>query len=98
MWVGCSCLTYQDDSELDTKIPERHVSPTPHDAMLSRWRIRVASRSSSPTTSTLEIPIAPILPAPSTVVAPSSEFPLAHVVAIPEIRCLSLLDRSYMAC
>ncbi|GKD32515.1 hypothetical protein Tco_1248024, partial [Tanacetum coccineum] len=37
---------------------------------------RVASRSLSPTTSTLEIPTAPILPAPSTVVAPSSEFPL----------------------
>nr|GEW55847.1 putative reverse transcriptase domain-containing protein [Tanacetum cinerariifolium] len=26
------------DSELDTKIPKRHVSPTPHDAMLTRWR------------------------------------------------------------
>nr|GEU98188.1 hypothetical protein [Tanacetum cinerariifolium] len=25
-----------DDSELDTKIPERHVSPTPYDAMLTR--------------------------------------------------------------
>ncbi|GJV79504.1 putative reverse transcriptase domain-containing protein [Tanacetum coccineum] len=54
-----------DDSESDTEILERHVSPTPHDAMLTRWRSRVASRSSSPTTSTLEIPIAPILPAPS---------------------------------
>ncbi|GKA57193.1 ribonuclease H-like domain-containing protein [Tanacetum coccineum] len=32
-----------DDSESDTKIPERHVSPTPHDAMLTRWRSRVAS-------------------------------------------------------
>ncbi|GKA86896.1 putative reverse transcriptase domain-containing protein [Tanacetum coccineum] len=32
-----------DDSELDTKIPERHVSPTSHDAMLTRWRSRVAS-------------------------------------------------------
>ncbi|GJR85419.1 hypothetical protein Tco_0209430 [Tanacetum coccineum] len=37
------------------------------------WRSRVALRSSSPTTSTLEIPTAPILPAPSTIVAPSSE-------------------------
>nr|GEV71923.1 putative reverse transcriptase domain-containing protein [Tanacetum cinerariifolium] len=27
-----------DDSESDTEIPERHVSPTPHDAMLTRWR------------------------------------------------------------
>nr|GFA32962.1 hypothetical protein [Tanacetum cinerariifolium] len=62
-----------DDSESDIEIIERHVSPTPHDAMLTRWRSRVASRSSSPTTSTLEIPTAPILPAPSTIVAPSSE-------------------------
>ncbi|GJW83529.1 putative reverse transcriptase domain-containing protein [Tanacetum coccineum] len=55
-----------DDSELDTEMSERHVSPTPHDVMLTRWRSRVASRSSSPATSTLEIPTAPILPAPST--------------------------------
>nr|GEV26746.1 reverse transcriptase domain-containing protein [Tanacetum cinerariifolium] len=75
-----------DDLESDTKIPERHVSPTSHDAMLTRWRSRVALRSSSPTTSTLEIPTAPILLAPSAIVAPSSEFPLAHVVAPPEIR------------
>ncbi|GKD40047.1 hypothetical protein Tco_1260254, partial [Tanacetum coccineum] len=53
-----------DDSESDTEIPERHVSPTPHDVMLTRWRSRVASRSSSPTTSTPEIPTALILPAP----------------------------------
>ncbi|GKD67418.1 hypothetical protein Tco_1309526, partial [Tanacetum coccineum] len=66
-----------DDSKLYAKIPKRHVSPTPHDAMLTRWRSRVASRSSSPTTSTQEIPIAPILPAPSAIVARSSEFPLA---------------------
>ncbi|GJR58663.1 hypothetical protein Tco_1500825 [Tanacetum coccineum] len=74
-----------DDSESDTEIPERHVSPTPHDIMLTRWRSRVASRSSSPTTSTPKIPTAPILPAPSAVVAPSSEFPLAHVDAPPGI-------------
>nr|GEY80696.1 ferric reduction oxidase 7 [Tanacetum cinerariifolium] len=74
-----------NDSESDIKIPERHVLPTPHDAMLTRWRSRVASRSSSPTTSTLEIHTASILPAPSTVVAPSSEFPLAPVVAPPRI-------------
>ncbi|GJS17419.1 putative reverse transcriptase domain-containing protein [Tanacetum coccineum] len=59
--------------ESDTEIPERHVSPTPHEAMLTRWRSRVASRSSSPTTSTPEIPTAPILPTPSAIVAPSSE-------------------------
>ncbi|GJV30920.1 putative reverse transcriptase domain-containing protein [Tanacetum coccineum] len=51
-----------DDSESDTKIPKRHVSPT---------------------TSTPEIPTAPILSAPSVVVAPSSEFPLAPVDAPP---------------
>ncbi|GJR22568.1 hypothetical protein Tco_0971095 [Tanacetum coccineum] len=75
-----------DDSESDTEMPERHVSPTPHDAMLTRWRNRVASRSSSPTTSTPEIPTAPILFAPSAIVAPSSEFPLAPIVAPPGIR------------
>ncbi|GJY99061.1 putative reverse transcriptase domain-containing protein, partial [Tanacetum coccineum] len=32
-----------DNLESDTEIPERHVSPTPHDAMLTRWRSRVAS-------------------------------------------------------
>nr|GFC79177.1 hypothetical protein [Tanacetum cinerariifolium] len=38
------------------------------------------------TTSTLEILTAPILPAPSTIIAPSSEFPLTPVVAPPGIR------------
>nr|GEU48312.1 retrovirus-related Pol polyprotein from transposon TNT 1-94 [Tanacetum cinerariifolium] len=32
-----------DDSASDTKMSERHVSPTPHDVMLTRWRSRVAS-------------------------------------------------------
>ncbi|GJV19585.1 putative reverse transcriptase domain-containing protein [Tanacetum coccineum] len=73
------------DSELDTKMPERHVSPTPHDVMLTRWRSRVASRSSSPTTSTPEIPTASILPAPSAIVAPSSEFPLAPDIPIDRL-------------
>ncbi|GJT61401.1 hypothetical protein Tco_1004934, partial [Tanacetum coccineum] len=50
-----------DDSESDTEIPDRHVSPT---------------------TSTPEIPTAPILPAPSAIVAPSSEFPLAPDIPI----------------
>ncbi|GJT50523.1 hypothetical protein Tco_0976680 [Tanacetum coccineum] len=62
-----------DDSESDTEISDRHVSPTPHDAMLTRWRSRVASRSSSPTSSTTEIPTAPIPPAPSVIVAPSTD-------------------------
>ncbi|GJR44158.1 putative reverse transcriptase domain-containing protein [Tanacetum coccineum] len=72
-----------DDLESDTEIPERHVSPIPHEAMLTRWRSRVELRSSSPTTSTPEIPAAPILPPPSAIVAPSFEFPLASVVAHP---------------
>ncbi|GKC79322.1 hypothetical protein Tco_1130096 [Tanacetum coccineum] len=54
-----------DDSESDTEMPERHVSPT---------------------TSTPKIPTTPILPAPSAIVAPSSEFPLAPVVAPLGIR------------
>nr|GEX82071.1 reverse transcriptase domain-containing protein [Tanacetum cinerariifolium] len=58
-------MTSKDDSESDTKIPERHVSPTNF---------------------TLEIPNAPILPAPSAIVAPPFEFPLPPVVAPPEIR------------
>ncbi|GJR49079.1 hypothetical protein Tco_1317182 [Tanacetum coccineum] len=62
-----------DDSESDIEMPERHVSPTPHDAMLTKWRSKVASRSSSPTTSTPEIPTAPILPTPSSIVTPLSE-------------------------
>ncbi|GKA77310.1 hypothetical protein Tco_0783771 [Tanacetum coccineum] len=54
-----------DESESNTEIPERHLSPT---------------------TSTPEIPTVPILPAPSAIVAPSSEFPLTPVVAPPRIR------------
>ncbi|GKD05856.1 hypothetical protein Tco_1180830, partial [Tanacetum coccineum] len=54
-----------DDSESDTEIPKRHVSPT---------------------TSTSEIFTTPILPAPSTIVAPSSEYPLVPVVGPLEIR------------
>nr|GEX05581.1 putative reverse transcriptase domain-containing protein [Tanacetum cinerariifolium] len=46
---------------------------------------RVALRSSSPTTFTLDIPTTPILPAPSPIVASSSKFPLAPVVAPPRI-------------
>ncbi|GJW64710.1 reverse transcriptase domain-containing protein [Tanacetum coccineum] len=62
-----------DNSETDMEMLERHVSPTPHDDMLTRWRSRVASRTSSPTNSTLEIPTAPIPLAPSTVVAPFTD-------------------------
>ncbi|GJY90621.1 hypothetical protein Tco_0505817 [Tanacetum coccineum] len=73
-----------DDSESDTEMPERHVSPTPHDAMLTRWRSRVASRSSSPTTSTPEIPTAPIPPVPSAIVV-SSTNTISPVDAPPKI-------------
>ncbi|GJT78612.1 hypothetical protein Tco_1045337 [Tanacetum coccineum] len=76
-----------DDSESDTEILERHVSPTHHDALLTRWRSRVALRSSSPTTSTQRSLLLLFLPAPSAIVfAPSSEFPVAPVVAPPRIR------------
>ncbi|GJS89228.1 hypothetical protein Tco_0771864 [Tanacetum coccineum] len=52
---------------------------------ITRWRHRVALRSSSPTTSIPEIFTIPILPALSAIVAPSSEFPLGPVVAPPRI-------------
>ncbi|GKB18109.1 hypothetical protein Tco_0852032, partial [Tanacetum coccineum] len=70
---------------------------TPHDAMVARWRSRVASRPSSPsrsslpTTSTSEIPTAPIPPAlsatvaPPTIVAPST-YIISPVDAPLEIR------------
>ncbi|GJR44075.1 hypothetical protein Tco_1312178 [Tanacetum coccineum] len=68
-----------NDFESTIELPERHVSSAPHDAMVARWRSRVASQpsspsgSSSPTTSTSEIPTTPILPAPPTIVAPSTD-------------------------
>ncbi|GJW21059.1 hypothetical protein Tco_0031681 [Tanacetum coccineum] len=74
-----------DDSESDTEMPERHVSPTPHDVMLARWRSRVTSRSSSPTTSTPEIPTTPIPPAPPAIVAPSTDI-ISPIEAPPGIR------------
>ncbi|GKE92433.1 hypothetical protein Tco_1573528, partial [Tanacetum coccineum] len=46
----------------------------------------MSERHVLPTTYTSEIPTAPILPAPSAIVAPSSEFSLAPVVAPPRIR------------
>nr|GEU29068.1 hypothetical protein [Tanacetum cinerariifolium] len=89
-----------DDSKSNTEILERHVSPTPHEAMLTRWRSRVALRLSSPTTSILEIPTAPILPTPSATVTPSSEFPLAPVamaaIMISFIYAMRALVLSYV--
>nr|GEW83329.1 hypothetical protein [Tanacetum cinerariifolium] len=78
-----------DDSESDTEMPERHVSPIPHDAMLNRLRRSVASRSSSPTTSTPEIPTTPILPVPCSVVAPSPD------IISPEDIPIGRLYRTY---
>ncbi|GJT54171.1 hypothetical protein Tco_0989225 [Tanacetum coccineum] len=77
---------YLNDSESDAEWPERHD----HDAMVARWRSRVASRpsspsgSSSPTTSTLEIPTAPILPTRPTSVAPSTNI-ISPIVAPPGV-------------
>ncbi|GJS88045.1 putative reverse transcriptase domain-containing protein [Tanacetum coccineum] len=77
-----SPFLHSDNSESDTELPERHVSFAPHDAMLARLKSRVASRpsslsgSSSPTTSTSEISIAPISPAPSTDIISPVDVPL----------------------
>nr|GEU31982.1 hypothetical protein [Tanacetum cinerariifolium] len=59
----------------ESSLPPVSIAPT---------RSRVASRSSSPTTSTLKIPIAPIPPASSAVVAPSIDI-ISHVDAPPRI-------------
>nr|GFA32422.1 hypothetical protein [Tanacetum cinerariifolium] len=67
-----------DDSESDTEMPERHVSPTPYDVMITWWRDSVASRSSSPTSFTLEIHTAPIPPAPSVLAIPIGRLYCTH--------------------
>ncbi|GKA70134.1 hypothetical protein Tco_0776198 [Tanacetum coccineum] len=70
-----------DDSEADSESdlveqrPKRHESLAVHDAMVSRRRDRVASRPSSPSGSSSHDTL-----------ALSSEFPIALVVAPPEIR------------
>ncbi|GJW74599.1 hypothetical protein Tco_0133969, partial [Tanacetum coccineum] len=63
------------ESELAEQRPERHESLAAHDAMVSRWRDRVTSRPSSPSGSSSHDTF-----------APSSEFPIAPVVAPPGIR------------
>ncbi|GJT19206.1 hypothetical protein Tco_0877912 [Tanacetum coccineum] len=71
-----------NDSESDTKMPGRLISPIPHDAMLTRWRSSVASRSSSPTTSTPEILTAPILPCTicySILIRPEEDIPIGRL-------------------
>ncbi|GKE51639.1 hypothetical protein Tco_1486795, partial [Tanacetum coccineum] len=65
-----------DDSEADSESepaeqrPERHESLVAHDAMVLRWRDRVASRPSPPSRSSSHDTL-----------SPSSKFPLAPVVA-----------------
>ncbi|GJU89218.1 hypothetical protein Tco_1301641 [Tanacetum coccineum] len=70
-----------DDSEADSESElaeqrlERHESLVAHDAMVLRWRDRVASRPSSSLGSSSHDTFAPL-----------SEFPIVPVVASPEIR------------
>nr|GEY22761.1 putative reverse transcriptase domain-containing protein [Tanacetum cinerariifolium] len=73
------------DTYSSSEVDPSESSP-PSISVAPWWRSRVASRSLSPTTSTPKIPTALILPAPSTVVARSSEFPLAPVAAPLGIR------------
>ncbi|GJZ45367.1 hypothetical protein Tco_0592963 [Tanacetum coccineum] len=84
--TGVLELDTHSSSEAD--LPESTPPPVSVAPMVSPflWRSSVAPRSSSPTTSTLEIHTSPILPVPSPIVAPSSKFPLAPVVAPPGIR------------
>ncbi|GKE72238.1 hypothetical protein Tco_1534279 [Tanacetum coccineum] len=78
-------LSEVDPSE--SSLPPASVAPMVSPFLCSDdSESKVASRSSSPTTSTPEIPTAPILPVPSAIVAPSSEFPIAPIVAPPRIR------------
>ncbi|GKB38390.1 hypothetical protein Tco_0883332 [Tanacetum coccineum] len=63
------------ESEPFEQRPERHESLIAHDAMVSMWRDKVASRSSSPSGSSSHDTL-----------TPSSEFPIAPVVAPPGIR------------
>nr|GEY68045.1 hypothetical protein [Tanacetum cinerariifolium] len=68
LWIDD--LEADKESKLAEQRPERHESLAAYDAMVSRWRDRVASRSSSPSGSSSHDTL-----------APSSEFPLAPIVA-----------------
>nr|GFD57319.1 hypothetical protein [Tanacetum cinerariifolium] len=67
-----------DDSEVDSESehaeqrPERHGSLAVHDAIVLRWRDRVASRPSSPSKSSSHDTF-----------APSSELLVAPIVVLP---------------
>ncbi|GKB33785.1 copia protein [Tanacetum coccineum] len=69
---------------LDFKLFQMGVKSACHTPRISDDS-EIPERHVSPTTYTPEIPTAPILPAPSGIVAPSSEFPLEPVVAPPGI-------------
>ncbi|GJR74289.1 putative reverse transcriptase domain-containing protein [Tanacetum coccineum] len=73
-WGG---LLWRADSESEPpeQRPERHESLAVHDVMVSRWRDRVTSRPSSPSGSSSHDTF-----------APSSEFPIAPIVAPLGIR------------
>ncbi|GKE46540.1 hypothetical protein Tco_1477798, partial [Tanacetum coccineum] len=62
------------------KLP--HLSGYSSLILMHQSDTEIPERHVSPTTSTPEIPTAPILPAPSAIVAPSSEFPLAPDIPI----------------
>ncbi|GJX24486.1 hypothetical protein Tco_0228931 [Tanacetum coccineum] len=64
-----TCQEADSESELAEQRPERHESLAAHDAMVSRWRDRVASRPSPSSRSSSHDTL-----------APSSKFPLAPVV------------------
>nr|GEW03781.1 RNA-directed DNA polymerase, eukaryota, reverse transcriptase zinc-binding domain protein [Tanacetum cinerariifolium] len=76
-----SLFLCSDNSEADSESepakqrPERHESLAAHDAMVSSWRDRVASRTSSPPGSSSHDTL-----------APSSDFSLSPVVSPPRIR------------
>nr|GEX11028.1 reverse transcriptase domain-containing protein [Tanacetum cinerariifolium] len=73
--VDYSSSSYSDPSEDSLPpAPKRHESLTVHDALVLRWRDKVASRPSSLLRSS-----------PHDTLAPSFEFPLAPVVAPPGI-------------
>ncbi|GJV31256.1 hypothetical protein Tco_1391656 [Tanacetum coccineum] len=76
--VGVLELDTHSSSESDPLESSRHVSSTPHDAMVARWRSKIASRSSSLTTSNSEIPVTPILPAPPTIDIPVDRLYRTH--------------------
>ncbi|GKF10084.1 hypothetical protein Tco_0048010, partial [Tanacetum coccineum] len=77
--LAVSPFLCSDDFEFEPadELLERHVSLVPFSAMVSRWRAKVISRSSSPSGSSLpdttvpsaEISVAPIPPTPSTEIA-----------------------------